>query len=518
MTTEPMTKNAEPATADTPQMLCINPATGQPIREVPLTSLTQVSEMAKVARAAFPSWQSLSIQRRGELLLKARDILIDRRDEVVDAMMEETGKPRMDASADLLNLSETISYYVTHAPDLLADRAVTARLLRNKRLKVQYMPRGLVVNISPWNYPLDLAWSPLIPALLAGNVVINKPSEVTPLTSLKFHEILMEAGIPEAVAQIAIGHGDVGQALIEEADYVAFTGSVDTGRKVAVACAERLIPCTLELGGKDPAIVLADADVERTANGIVFGAFFNSGQTCISIERVYAVEDIYEPLVEAIIRQTQQLRQGIDENFNVDVGSMIDPRQIETIEAHVADAVEKGATVHTGGQRNPHFTEGHFYEPTVLTDVTHDMLIMTEETFGPVLPIMKVRDAEEALTHANSLPYGLNSSVWTKDMDRARAIARRLEAGSVCVNECMTSYLVVEAPFGGVKNSGIGRRKGPEELRKYCHEKTVMEDIFQLKREPIWFPYSPQIGQNINRGLGLLYRSGISHKIKALFG
>jgi len=504
------------APTEPPMLPCHNPATGESIRQLPITSLDGLAKMVADARIAFKSWSRLTIERRAEYLLRARDILLDRRHEVLDLLVLETGKPRSDALADIIVLCDTIGYYATSGPRFLADRPVSTRLAKNKRVKVQYMARGIVANISPWNYPLDLAWSPLAPALIAGNVVINKPSEVTPLISLKFHEILMEAGIPEAVAQVAIGYGDLGAALCRTADFVSFTGSVATGRKVAVACAENLIPCTLELGGKDPAIVLEDADLERTANGVVFGAFFNSGQTCAAIERVYVVEDIYDDFVDAVVRLTQSLRQGVDTGFNVDVGAMIFPKQLHIVEQHLKDAVAKGAVVRTGGRRNPDLPHGDFFEPTVLTDVTHDMDIMVEETFGPVLPIFKVRDAEEAIKHANNSRYGLNSSVWTSNLDRGRAIARRLEAGNVCVNDCLINYLAVEAPWGGMKESGIGRRRGEGEIHKYCHEKTVVEDIFNLKREAIWYPYSPAVGEGVLKALGLLYRSGIGNKVRSL--
>ncbi len=506
----------QPVSSGPALLLCENPATGDRLAELPIASLEDVEAAKAKARAAFPSWSRLSAERRAAYLLKARDILVDRREEVLDLLVRETGKARTDATADLLLICETIEYYCNKGPKFIADKTISTRLAKNKRVRQQYYPRGLVVNISPWNYPLDLAWSPLVSALVAGNVVINKPSEVTPLISLKFREILMDAGVPDGVAQVLVGRGDVGAALCKGVDFLCFTGSVATGRKVGAACAKELIPCTLELGGKDPAIVLEDADLERAINGVVWGAFFNAGQTCVSVERVYVVEDVYDAFVDGVVRLTQSLRQGIDADYSVDVGSMIFPQQIDIVEAHIADAVAKGATIRTGGRRNPDFSSGNFFEPTVLTEVDHTMDIMVEETFGPILPIMKVRDAEEALSHANASEFGLNASVWSKDSKRAQAIARRLESGNVCINEALYNYVSPEAQFGGVKNSGIGRRKGPGEIQKFCNEKTVLEDIFSLKREPTWYPYSPTVGAGVMKALGTLYRSGLGNKVRSL--
>ena len=498
---------------------CFNPATGEKLAELPIATTEDVARAAQKARDAFSSWSQRSVAERAAFLLRARDILMDRQDEVLQLLVDEAGKARMEALiVDILILSDTIGYYASNAEKFLADDIVSPHLLKNKRVRVQHAPHGIVANISPWNYPLDLAWSPLVAALIAGNVVINKPSEVTPLISLKFHEILMDAGIPDGVAQVLVGRGDVGAALIDQADFICFTGSVATGRKVAVACAQNLKPCTLELGGKDPALVLEDADVDRAANGVVTGAFFNMGQTCVSIERVYVVEDVYDAFVDKVVYKTEKLRQGIDSGYDVDLGSMTFPRQVEIVEDHVADAVEKGATVRTGGKRNPSFPNGLFYEPTVLTDVTHDMKIMKDETFGPILPIFKVRDAEEALRLANDSEYGLNASIWTRDTNRGRNLARRLESGNVCVNDWAQNYAVVEAPFGGVKHSGIGRRKGPGEIRKYCYQKTILEDIFQARRDPAWYPYSSKLGASAAKGLKMLFRSGIGNKLRGLFG
>jgi succinate-semialdehyde dehydrogenase/glutarate-semialdehyde dehydrogenase len=500
------------------ELPCLNPATGEQLGSLTMCTPEQVPELAARARAAFPGWRDLGFDERAKVMRRARDLFLDQKNEILDLLVEETGKARCDAIADIMVICETIHYFASKGKKFLKDERLRSRLWLNKGLVNQYSPRGLILNISPWNYPLDLAWSPLIPALLAGNCVINKPSEFTPRISLKFRKILCEAGVPEDVVSVVVGKGDVGAALIPEVDFVGFTGSSATGRKVGALCGSLLIPFTLELGGKDPAIVLDDADIERAANGIVWGAFFNSGQTCIAVERVYVSKEVYMPFVEAVVEKTKALRQGIDKAFDVDVGSMCNGAQLEIVETHVQDAVEKGAMVRAGGRRNPDHPNGFFYEPTVLTDVDHSMKIMTEETFGPVLPIMSVRDGAEALEHANRSPYGLNASVWTRDREWGASLARKIQSGQVCINECLVSGGVVEAPFGGVKESGVGRRRGPDEIRKYCNQKVVLRDIFGLKREAIWYPYSPGVGNTMMKLLGFLYRSGLGNKIRHLKG
>jgi acyl-CoA reductase-like NAD-dependent aldehyde dehydrogenase len=308
----------------------------------------------------------------------------------------------------------------------------------------------------------------------------------------------------------------VGAALCDEADAITFTGSVATGRKVAAAAAQNLVPCTLELGGKDPAIVLDDADVERAANGITWGAFFNSGQVCMSVERAYVHEAVYDEFVERVVALTSALRQGEPVDYDVDIGAMIDPNQKHIIDKHIKDAVDKGARVLTGG-KSVEGVDGDFYEPTVLVDVDHTMKVMREETFGPILPIMKVRSGFEAVQLANDSEFGLNSSVWTGDVRRGRDLACQIESGQVCINDVIASYLALEAPYGGVKNSGIGRRKSKDEMRKFVQPKTVLEDIFNLKKEPFWFPYNAGVGKAVDKVFGVLYRRGITSKITDLF-
>ncbi len=496
---------------------CFNPATGKLIAEIPATTPEQLDEAVSAAKTAFQSWRRLDVEQRCAYLLEARDMLLDHRTELLDLLLAETGKPLIDAQAELLTIFETIRYYTQKGPELLADESVSLHLLKNKRVNVQYGPMGLVVNISPWNFPLDLSITPAIPALIAGNAVIIKPSEHTSLAVIRAVELMNESGLPEGLLQVLPGFGDVGASLCDAADTITFTGSVATGKKVAKAAADNLVPCTLELGGKDPAIVLEDADLERAARGIVWGAFFNSGQVCMSIERVYVHESIYDAFIDRVVALTKELRQGAPTDRNIDVGSMIDPNQKKIVSRHIKDAADKGARILTGG-KPVEGVDGDFFEPTVIADADHTMQIMREETFGPTMPIMKVRSAFEAVQLANDSEFGLNSSVWSEDMRRARDIARQLEAGQVCINEVIASYLALEAPYGGVKHSGIGRRKSKDEIRKFSHSKTVLEDIIGLKREPYWYPYNELVSKGVDKVFGVLFQRGISKKLGDLFG
>jgi succinate-semialdehyde dehydrogenase/glutarate-semialdehyde dehydrogenase len=342
---------------------------------------------------------------------KLRDKLIDRQDEIVDLVCSESGKARMEAlMMEVFAPCDFITYWTKHAPKLLADRRERVHLLRPmKYLKFVYRPLGVVGIITPWNGPIALALNPTVQALLAGNTVVLKPSEVTPFSSQFLSELFAEVGFPKDVFQVVLGDGETGGALLESGvDKISFTGSVATGRKIGEACGRNLIPCTLELGGKDPAIVCSDANLERAARGACFAAYFNTGQVCMSIERVYVMDDIADEFIAKCVEITKTLRQGQSGEF--DVGSIFQDRQIEIIDRHVQDARAKGAIIHTGGRRNPNL-KGLYYEPTVLSGVTHDMLIAREETFGPVLPILRVKTEQEAIEKANDTAYGLTASV-----------------------------------------------------------------------------------------------------------
>ena len=380
-------------------------------------------------------------------------------------------------------------------------------LVKGKKLILRHRPLGLIGVIGPWNYPLTNSFGDCIPALSAGNSVILKPSEVTPLTSLLLAEGLRECGLPENVLQIATGDGQAGAALIDNVDMIMFTGSTRTGRKVAAEAASRLIPSSLELGGKDPMIVLSDADLERAANFATYYSMQNAGQTCISIERVYVEEPVYDEFVAKVSEKVRQLRVGKPEGLGtVEVGAITFPPQLDIIKDHVADAVQKGARVLTGGSQVP--GPGRFYEPTVLVDVDHSMKIMTEETFGPTLPIMRVRDADEAVRLSNNSPYGLGSSVFTRDVKRGEQIARRLEAGAANVNDAMINYTVLELPMGGAKASGLGSRHGAGGIRKYCSQQAIVVTRMGMKKEPFMYPYKARTSRMLGRMFKLMYGRG----------
>jgi acyl-CoA reductase-like NAD-dependent aldehyde dehydrogenase len=380
--------------------------------------------------------------------------------------------------------------------------------LKTKRSAFVYEPLGVIGVISPWNYPWSIPMGEVALALMAGNGVVLKPASLTPLIGERIAQVFERAGVPSGLVRVVHGPG-TGAALAESTvGKVFFTGSVETGRSVAEACARRLKGCVLELGGKDPMIVCADADIERAANAAVFWSMQNAGQTCISVERCYVEEPIHDRFVELVGERARALRQGVPGEFgSVDVGSFINPPQIEIVEEHVNDAVKKGARVVSGGHRRE--GEGTYYEPTVLADVDHTMECMTEETFGPTLPIMKVADADEAVRLANDSPYGLGASVFSRDAARGEAIARRLEAGAANVNDAMINYTVLELPMGGAKTSGIGSRHGAGGIRKYCSQQAIVVTAkLAMKKELFMFPYKSRTSRMLAGAFKLLYGRG----------
>jgi acyl-CoA reductase-like NAD-dependent aldehyde dehydrogenase len=489
-----------------------NPATGEIIRTVPDLDAATVAQTAARGRTAQPEWEAYGFDGRARVMRRAQKWLMDNAQRVTETIVSETGKTYEDANlAEIGYAGNAFGFWAKQAAHYLADETVKSSqvLVKGKRLVLRYRPLGLIGVIGPWNYPLTNSFGDCIPALMAGNSVILKPSEVTPLTSLLMAEGLRECGLPEDVLQIATGRGETGAALVEHVDMIMFTGSTRTGRKVAEAAARRLIPASLELGGKDPMIVLADADLERAANFATYFSMQNAGQTCISIERAYVEEPVYDEFVAKVSAKVRELRVGDPSGGfgTVEVGAITFPPQLDTIKDHVEDAVQRGARVLAGGHQVA--GPGRFYEPTVLVDVDHTMKIMTDETFGPTLPIMKVADAEEAVRLANESEYGLGSSVFTKDAARGEQIARRLHAGAANVNDAMINYTVLELPMGGAKASGLGSRHGAGGIRKYCSQQAIVVTAkLAMKKEPFMYPYKARTSRMLAGMFKLLYGRG----------
>jgi acyl-CoA reductase-like NAD-dependent aldehyde dehydrogenase len=488
-----------------------NPATGELIRTVPVLGADEIAAMATRAREAQPGWEAIGFEGRGRVLRRGQKWMVDNIDRIIEVVVSETGKTYEDAQ--LTDYGYTVSalgFWAKEAPKYLEDEHVPSwnnPVVAGKKLIIRYAPLGVIGVIGPWNYPIANSFGDCIPAMAAGNSVILKPSEVTPLSSLLIEEMLRECGLPEGVFQVATGDGSTGAALIGNVDCVMFTGSTKTGKTVMKAAADELIPCYLELGGKDPMIVCADANIDRAANAAAYYSMNNGGQVCISIERAYVEEPVYDEFVTKVTDNVRKLRQGAPAGIgSVDVGAVTFPPQLETVEDHVRDAVAKGAKVLVGGHRRA--GEGRFYEPTVLVDVDHSMKIMRDETFGPTLPIMKVSDADEAVRLANDSDYGLQASVWTRDVERGEALARRVEAGAVCVNDAQVNYTALNLPMGGWKASGLGTRHGANGIRKYTKVQSLLVTKLAPKRDIHMFPYSKGRTRALRQLLKLLYGRG----------
>src|SRR3954447_3103352 len=488
-----------------------NPATGETVATVPDMSAEQVAEMAARGRAAQPEWEAYGFEGRARVMRRAQKWVMGNAERVVQTIMSETGKTYEDAElAEIGYAGNAFGFWAKFGPRYLEDENIKSSqvLVKGKKLINRYRPLGLIGVIGPWNYPLTNSFGDCIPALMAGNSVILKPSEVTPLTSMLLAEGMRECGLPENVLQIATGRGETGAALIDHVDMIMFTGSTRTGRKVAEAAARRLIPSSLELGGKDPMIVLSDADLERAANFATYYSMQNAGQTCISIERAYVEEPVYDEFVAKVSEKVRALRVGQPNGpGSVEVGAITFPPQMDTIKDHVDDAVQKGARIMAGGSQAP--GAGRFFEPTVLVDVDHAMKCITEETFGPTLPIMKVRDEDEAVRLANDSPYGLGASVFSKNADRGEAIARRIEAGAANVNDAMINYTVLELPMGGAKASGLGSRHGAGGIRKYSSQQAIVVTAkMAMKKEIFMYPYKSRTSKLLAGFFKFMYGRG----------
>lgn len=450
------------------------PATGDTLGEVPTATETDVERAIETARDAQREWADHPVSERVARLSRFHDIVLDRCSDLADVVQAETGKARRDAHEEVLDVALNARYYANRASDLLSPkRRRGAFPLLTKTVEYR-RPHGVVGLITPWNYPLTLAISDAIPALLAGNAVVLKPDESTPYSALLGRRLLREAGIPSGLFQVCPGPGEVlGDPLIEGSGFVGFTGSTEVGRTVAARAGRHLTPCSLELGGNNPLVVLDDVDTRAAVRGTVRTCFANAGQLCISVERAYVHESVYDDYLDALVQAVSDLRLGTGANWGYDVGSLTPEGHVDAVHAYVEDARAAGATVHVGGEPRPDIGPNH-YEPTVLDDTTPDMALHAAETFGPLLALHRVSSAREAVDLANDSAYGLNAVVFAGDTDRGERVARHLECGTVNVNDAYhASWASIDAPMGGMKDSGLGRRHGREGMTKYTESQTV---------------------------------------------
>lgn len=452
----------------------IAPFRGAPFTSIPAGTEADVEAAVERAEAAQASWADRSVAERAAVLERYADRVLDAQDELLDVAQLETGKTRRDAFEEVLDVVQTATYYADAGPKLLASERRRGAIPGLTKTTVHRRPKGVAGFIAPWNYPVTLSVSDALPALLAGNAVVLKPAEETTHTALLARQLLVDAGLPPELFQVVSGTGErVGAELVDRVDYVCFTGSTAAGRSVAERAGRALIDCSLELGGKNPLLVLDDADPGKAARGAIRACFPNAGQLCISAERLYIHESVYDEFRDAFVAETRALDLGAGFAYGPDVGSLQSAAQLEKTERHVADAVEKGADVLVGGRHRPDVGP-YFYEPTVLENVTPEMTLFDEETFGPVVSLYPVASVDDAVDRANDSRYGLNASVWTSDRDRGERVAERINCGTVNVNEAYAAaWASMDAPMGGMGDSGLGRRHGKEGLLKYTEAQTV---------------------------------------------
>ena len=475
------------------EIISFNPATGEAVGREPQMSADEVAAAVERSRIAFQTWKTTSFTKRSFYIMKAREVILSEMDEIANLISAESGKPFGEAIAmEITPVLDLMQYFARNTEKLLAPRRINIGLytLLGRSSKIVYHPLGVVGIIPAWNYPFSIPLGEAVMALMAGNTVVIKPSELTSLTGLKIGQIFDKAGLPENCVQIVTGAGPTGAALVDAApDKIMFTGSVATGIKISEAAAKNLTSVVLELGGKDPMIVFDDANLELASSAAVWGAFCNSGQSCSSVERLYVHESVAEELTRKVVEKTRTLKQGAGNNEDVSIGAMSSERQIKIVEDHVEDFWASGAKIEIGGQRNPDL-EGLFYEPTVITNAHNDMRAMQEETFGPTLPIATFSTEEDAVRLANDSEFGLTASVWTRDKSRGERVARQIESGSVCVNEVLYTHGIGQTPWGGFKNSGRGRTHGREGLMELVQPQHIHVNHIALLPDAWWMPYS----------------------------
>ncbi len=498
----------------TETLFFINPATGSGFGEIKMTRVEDVEKAVNDMRQAFPIWSAKTLKERIKILRKFQAVLINQQDEITRVLNQDCGKSRQDGLIELFITVDMLAQYCAKAPSWLKPKRVSSGLYFFKKSVVEYKPHGVTAVLSPWNYPLTLALPPMLAALLAGNTVVLKPSEVTGATGMLIEKLINQ--VPELAPFVRVVHGDgtVGAALTQaRPDFIFLTGSSATGKKIMQTAAEFLTPIALELGGKDAMLVLEDADLQAAARWGTWGAFFNAGQTCMSVERVYVVESKYDEFVKLAVTYAKNFKTGYTTDFNspFSMGPITDPRQVKIIERHLEDALAKGASLLTGGK-----TEGMFFDPMVLINVNHTMLLMRDETFGPLLPIMKVKDEAEAIRLANDSAYGLGASVWSQNPSHAKAVADQIHAASIIINDCIAQFGIPMLPFGGVKESGFGRTHGQEGLMQFTRPYSyavgnppLKWDIATILRENGYYHLATGI-------MGVLYGTSIKQRWNAL--
>jgi len=451
-----------------------SPLNGAPLAHVPQSDAGDVAAAFKQARRAQAAWARTSLEERSAMLMRLHDLVLERQEEILDLIVWESGKARKHAFDEVFHVALTARYYARTAHQHLDTERKLGIIPGLTRVEVNHVPKGVVGIIAPWNYPFTLALCDGLPALLAGNAVVTKPDSQTMLTALLGARLLDEAGFPADLWKVVAGPGsEIGTAIIDRADYVCFTGSTATGKHVARQCAERLIGCSLELGGKNPFLVLRDADVERAAEGAVRASFSNAGQLCVATERFFVADQVYDRFVERFVARTQAMTLGATHDWQNDMGTLISQAQLDTVTAHVQDAVAKGARVLAGGKARPDLGP-YFFEPTILEGVTPEMTCFGTETFGPVVSLYRFHDEADAVARANDGEYGLNASIYSQDGPRARMLARHVKCGTVNVNEAFAAtFASVDSPMGGMRESGAGRRQGTEGIRRYTESQSV---------------------------------------------
>jgi succinate-semialdehyde dehydrogenase/glutarate-semialdehyde dehydrogenase len=492
-----------------PTVLTHAPFTGEPIVELPQSDTADVADAARRAREAQREWAGRTPNERAEVFLALHDLVLEHRETLMDLVQAENGKARRDAFLEVADVANTCRYYARVAPKALSPTGRTGLIPLLTQVTELRHPKGLVTVISPWNYPLSLAAGDTIPALLAGNAVLQKPDNQTALTALFALDLALQAGLPEGLWQMVLGRGSaIGPALIEEADYVMFTGSTASGRGIAAEAARRLVDSSMELGGKNAMLVLDDADLDRAAEGGVRACFSSTGQLCISIERLYVDDSVHDEYLDRFLAGVERMRIGPAYDYSCQMGSLTSDEQLQTVTRHVEDAVTKGATVLAGGKARPDLGP-LFYEPTVLTDVTPEMTCFAEETFGPVVSVYRFSDLEDAIARANDTEYGLNSSVWSRSSSRGHEVAARLRSGTVNINEAYAAaWGSIDAPMGGMGVSGMGRRHGVGGLTKYTESQTIARQRLMNLAPPIESMGDAGFAGMMTVALGLLKKVG----------